>query len=346
MPDPRTPSEYAGARTYGETAGTVEMSAAPRRISWGAIFAGALVAIVAQLLLSLLGLGIGLSTINPTSEADPVSGLGVGAAIWWVISSLISLFLGGWVAGRLAGIPRAADSTLHGVLTWGLVTMLTFYLLTTAVGRLISGATSVVGQGLALAGQGVAAVGPQAADAVKNKLNEQGINLASIRQEAETLLRQTGKPELQPESLQAQAQQAGQQAQTGAQTAAENPQQADDTLLKNLFREGRDTVDAADRDAAVNVVVERTGKPRAEAEQIVDRWIASYQSAREKLKQTGQQVEETARDVGEKAASGLSKAALMAFFGLLLSAGAAAFGGNLATPRPLEVGIATIPGVR
>jgi hypothetical protein len=168
-----------------------------RRISWAAVFAGALIALAVQLLLSLLGLGIGFSTINPESEAGHAAeGLGVGAAIWWFLSSLLALFAGGMVAGRLSGIPRQTDTMLHGVLAWSLTTMVTFYLITTSLGALISGAAGMVGKGLTLAGKGVAAVAPGATEAVQGKFSEHGIDLTSIRGEAETILRQTGKPEL------------------------------------------------------------------------------------------------------------------------------------------------------
>jgi hypothetical protein len=318
--------------------------ATQRRISWGAIFAGTLIALVGQLLLSLLGIGIGLSTINPMSEGgNPAAGLGMGAGIWWIISSLIALYAGGWVAGRLAGIPRTTDSTLHGLLTWGLATLATFYLITTSIGALISGATGVVGKGLSLAGQGVAAAAPQAAEMVKGKMNEQGIDLSSIQQEAETLLRQTGKPALQPENLQNQAEQAGNQAQGQAQAAAANPQGAEmnlNALMKTLSSEGSSTMEAADRDAAVNVVVARTGKSRPEAEKIVDGWITTAQQAKQKLAETKAQAEQKAREVGEATASGLSKASLLAFFGLVLGAAAAAFGGRSATPDALREDLA------
>ncbi|RZM28322.1 MAG: hypothetical protein EOO88_09375, partial [Pedobacter sp.] len=89
-----------------------------KRISWSAIFAGVLVAIVTQMLLTLLGLGIGLGTVDPLEERNPVAGLGIGSAIWYIISSLLSLFVGGWVAGRLASAPRLFDGIIHGVLTW------------------------------------------------------------------------------------------------------------------------------------------------------------------------------------------------------------------------------------
>ena len=41
---------------------------------------------------------------------------------------------------------------------------------------------------------------------------------------------------------------------------------------------------AADRNAAVNVVMKRTGKGRAESEQIVDNWISTAKQAQAKLK--------------------------------------------------------------
>ena len=64
-----------------------------KRISWGAIFAGTVLAIVLQLALSLLGLGIGLGTIDPLTEQNPMSGIGTGAAIWWIVTMSLAPLL-------------------------------------------------------------------------------------------------------------------------------------------------------------------------------------------------------------------------------------------------------------
>jgi hypothetical protein len=113
------------------------------RISWGAIFAGALIALATQLVLTLIGAAIGLATLNPASGQSP-SGttLGVGATVWVVITSLISLFLGGYIAGRLGG---TFNGWLHGLATWATVAMLTMLLLTTAAGALIGTASGLAG---------------------------------------------------------------------------------------------------------------------------------------------------------------------------------------------------------
>src|SRR5205809_8027832 len=111
------------------------------RISWGAIFAGAIIALATQLVLTLIGTAVGLATLNPATGQNPTgTTFGIGAAVWLVISSLVSLFLGGYVAGRLGG---TFNGWLHGLATWATVTMLTILLLTTAAGGLIGTASGL-----------------------------------------------------------------------------------------------------------------------------------------------------------------------------------------------------------
>jgi hypothetical protein len=311
-----------------------------KRISWGAILAGAVLALVLQLALSLLGLGIGLGTIDPLTEQNPVAGIGIGAAIWWVVSMLVSLYLGATVASRLAGMPRPTDGMLHGLLTWSVVTLLTFYLLTTAVGRIIGGVTGVAGRALSGVGSAVSAVAPGAGEAIKGELKEQGIDLNDLKKEARLLLRQTGKAELSPENLERQAKSAGREAKDKAGESAAAPQMADDNLdelIDRLGDQAKGIGNAADRDAAVNVVMKRTGKSRAESEQIVDNWIATAKQAQAKLAEAKVKAEAVAREAGDKAAAALSKAALLAALGLGLGAAAAAFGGRRAVPHSTVV---------
>lgn len=312
-----------------------------KRISWGAILAGAVLALVIQLSLSLLGLGIGLGTIDPLEEQNPMSGIGIGAGIWWLVSSLVSMYLGATTASRLAGIPRPTDGLLHGLLTWAVVTLLTFYLLSTAVGRIIGGVTGVAGRALTGVGRGVAAVAPEARDAIKGELEERGIDVNDLKREARLLLRQTGKAELSPENLAREAKAAGREAKAEAGQSAANPQATGDNfddVIDRLTRRADNIGDAADRDAAVNVVMQRTGKSRAESERIVDNWITTAKQARTKFDEAKVKAQARARETGDQAAEGLSKAALLAALGLGLGAAVAAFGGRRAVPHDATVG--------
>lgn len=309
------------------------------RISWSAVFAGVLVAIVTQMLLTLLGLGIGLGTIDPVEERNPMAGLGIGSAIWYIVSSLLSVFLGGWVAGRLASTPRLFDGIVHGVLTWCLVTLLTIYFLTTTIGSIIGGAGRLVGGIVKTAGSAVASAGPGLGNMVQNQLEASGIDtenfdLNNLRNEVNTLLRQTGDPNLRPSALERQANQAVNQAGNTAERAASNPQAADemaDGLFDRLFRQGQKTVNQVDREDAVNVLMARSNKSRAEAEQTVDNWINTYQQATEKVQEVRTEAGVKARHIADDAASAASKAAIYGFFGLLIGVVAAGYGAKMGT---------------
>lgn len=169
-----------------------------KRVSWSSVFAGALVALMVQLSLSLLGMGIGLSTINPTSETDAAEGLGTGAAIWYAVSSLIALFIGGWVAGRLARSEKTFDGALHGILTWGVLTLFSFYLVTTALGNVIGGVGRLVGGTMRTAGN-VTANSPEIQSQLKQAY-QQGQD--ELQQAAQSVTQQAQSPQAQQRARQ------------------------------------------------------------------------------------------------------------------------------------------------
>lgn len=307
-----------------------------KRISWASIFAGIVIALVIQLVLSILGLGIGASSVNPVSEQDPARGIATGAAIWFIISTLLALFAGGWVAGRMAGVPRRLDSSLHGILTWGASTLLLFYFLTSTVGSLIGGTFRVLGSGLSAVTSGAIAAAPQVAGVVKEQVQQNGgvdLDMSKIRGEIETLLRQTGKAELQPENLKKEANTAVNQAQNTASQAASDPANSDSALtalLQRIAASGADTFNAADREALVNIIIARMGKSRPEAEQTVNSYEQTYRQARAKYEETKAQAAQKTREIGQATADRVASAALWTFVALLLSALAGAGGGYLA----------------
>jgi hypothetical protein len=153
-----------------------------RHVSWGAVFAGMVSAVVVPLVLSLLGAGIGLSTVDPLRyNAPDASTIGLGAGVWWVVSSLIALFAGGWVAGHLSGSPEPTDSVLHGLLTWGVATIVTMYLLASLVGTVARSGAGVVSKTAGLAASSVSAVGGPAADLAKSQLAANGVSFDNMK---------------------------------------------------------------------------------------------------------------------------------------------------------------------
>jgi hypothetical protein len=116
------------------------------RISWGAVFGGVVIALVTQLILNLIGIGIGAATFDPASSANPsATTLSVGAGIWWTISGIIAALAGGYAAGRLAGQPKEALGGWHGLTAWALATLVIFARLTTTLGAVAGGALRFLG---------------------------------------------------------------------------------------------------------------------------------------------------------------------------------------------------------
>ncbi|MCK7485973.1 MAG: hypothetical protein MZU97_10790 [Bacillus subtilis] len=113
------------------------------RVSWGAIWAGVFVALFFQMLLGLLGLAIGLTAID-IDQQILTRGLGIGAGVWLLVSTLISVFLGAFTAGRLAGLSAKYDGLLHGVVTLAFLVVLSIFLATTGISTAIGGAFSLL----------------------------------------------------------------------------------------------------------------------------------------------------------------------------------------------------------
>jgi hypothetical protein len=309
-----------------------------KRISWAAVFAGVIMAVVVQLVLSLLGAGIGMSTIDPLRFSSPdVSTFGMSAGIWWAVSSVIALYIGGWVAAHLSGTPEKTNAILHGLLTWGLATLVSVYLLTSAIGSIVRGGANVVGAAATATATGAAAAAGPLTDMAKQKLDESGVmsngSLNNIGDQVKQLLAQTGKSELQPGALTQQATQAGNQLENTAQNAGQTAAPAGDQLqvvLKRIMESGKNTVDQVDRDAAVNVVMNQANISRPEAEQRVDGWIKTYQEAKVAFEEQKAKAEQKAREVADATAKATSRAALGSVVALLLGAIAAALGGAAA----------------
>ncbi len=148
-----------------------------QRISWGAVIAGTIIAIFIHLTLSLLGVGIGASTASGGNGVDG-GNLALGSAIWYIVSMLLSLFAGGWVAGRLAKDKHTSESVIHGLLVTGLMIILTFYLLSNAVGNILGGVTSMVGNNIS-----------SIQDRYQSSTNQSDIDTTQVRQDRATLER-------------------------------------------------------------------------------------------------------------------------------------------------------------
>lgn len=273
-----------------------------RRISWAAIFGGVILALAVQILLSFLGSGIGLSQVGVNAGTTPAAGnLGIGAGIWWIVSSCIALAIGGYVAAWLAGIETRFDGLLHGLIAWGISMLVILYLLTSALGGIIGSGFSALGSVTKAAGSGISEVAKPAAQAA-------GITPDMVQQQASGYL--------QP---------------TNPDPATMSAQDAQKDIASNLvtYAKGGDAAPAA-KERIITVMAAQMHISHDQAAQKFDDSQAKVQQARDKTVQE-------AKDAADASAAAAAKGAFAAFGMLLLGAICAAIGGTLAVQRRVQV---------
>jgi hypothetical protein len=224
------------------------------RISWGAVLAGVVVALVTQLILNMIGVGIGAATLHPVTGDNPeASTFSIGAAIWWTVSGILAAFAGGYAAGRLAGKPKESTAGWHGLTAWALTTLVVFYLLTTTVGSLIGGVFSTISSAAGGLGRTAAtAAAPALAQAndpfssIEQSVREAtgGNDPAALRDAAVSAVRAvvTGNPE--------QAQQARERAAQAISRAQNISIEEARTKVQQYEQQYRETVERTKQQAA------------------------------------------------------------------------------------------------
>ncbi|WGD54134.1 hypothetical protein QA641_09675 [Bradyrhizobium sp. CB1650] len=91
--------------------------------TWSAVLAGVFTSLVVQILLTMLGFGIGLLAIDiPTAGSAP-AGAGWAAFVWWAVSGIIAAFLGGAVAAANSPDQTALGRVGHAMAAWAVATV-------------------------------------------------------------------------------------------------------------------------------------------------------------------------------------------------------------------------------
>jgi hypothetical protein len=296
--DPDTPrnrgeedAPHYSPTTPAEDARTIMLN----RVSWGAVLAGVVVALVTHVILNLIGIGVGAATLEPAAGAannpSPTT-FSVGAGIWWTVSGIIAAAAGGYTAGRLAGRPKESVAGWHGLTAWAFTTLVIFYLLTTALGGLVGGAYRTVTEA---AGTVASASG----SAIQTTMSRAADPFAAVEQSIRSA---TGGND--PAALRDAAVAAMRAALTGDQGQAQ-----------------------AARDRASQLIAQAQNIPIEQARQQVQQYEQQY---RQSVEAASRQATEAADVVADSIATG----ALVSAIALLLGALSAWFAGRMGAVEP------------
>jgi hypothetical protein len=262
--------------------------ALPPRVSWGAIMAGAVIAVMIGLMLNILGAAVGVTAVDAVEGDTPdASTFGIGAAIWLLVANLIGLGVGGYAAARLSGNADKTDAALHGVGVWAIGFLLSAVLL----GNLAAGAASSAFNAASSLLGGVAQTAGSAVSGIANQANPQ-----ALLDRARAGLSGPSDP---------------------ARMSTEQRGAEITSILGSGVANG--ALSDAERQRLAALVAAETGIPQQEAAQRVQAYEAQAQ-------RTAREAAERAKRAADAAATGASTAAFAVFAALLLGAVAAIVG--------------------
>lgn len=288
----------AAGRTTGAYVAPEGAPSLPPRVSWGAVLAGAIVAVVVGLMLNVLGIAIGASAVDATSGDTP-SGqtFGIVSGVWLLVANLIGLAVGGYVAARFSGTADNTDGILHGLSVWGISYLLSAVLL----GNIIAGTASTALQGASSIIGGVAQGAGQAASAASGPAAQaaQQINPQQLIDRARSALQTGGDP---------------------ARMTSEQRNAEIGTLVTRRVTNGN--LPQQDRERLNQLVAAEYGISPDEAQ----RRVAQVE---QQAVNTTQEAERRAREAANAAATASAAAAYWVFAAMLLGAIAAVLGARI-----------------
>ncbi len=140
-----------------------------RPLSWSSMIFGALLALAVATMLHVLGLGITASVVDPNSPAsENLATVGGVSGVWYLISTAVSLFIGGFVASNLSRTFSDARAVIYGLGVWALCTLATMAVVIPAI---VGGASATIYTAGTVAEKTVSALGTAGSTAAQSLQN-------------------------------------------------------------------------------------------------------------------------------------------------------------------------------
>lgn len=314
----------------------------PGLISWGAIIGGVIIVLALSVLLSVLGTALGFTMVDPYAE-QPVEGVGTAVTIWSFVSILISLAVGGFVAGRLAG----AVGISHGILVWATSLIIAIIISSMIIGGAMRAAGNIIGSIASVTGGAFSNMASSMTDddGIKNMLDDamnqmgadNGLPPDQTPQNVMAALSHSDVEALRPDYLSKALADTKTDVQTAVSAIMKHPDNMDAELdrLSEKLKQRTDNISAdIKRDDVRQALTRNTSMSSEEVNQATDAVIRNKQHMAEEIKQqldtldhniaTAKaelaQMKEQAKQKADAAAKVIATSALWSFFALLIGA--------------------------
>ncbi|MEX1082047.1 MAG: hypothetical protein WD382_04525 [Halofilum sp. (in: g-proteobacteria)] len=295
------------------------------------------------MLLTLLGIALGFTTIDPMQERDPLAGIGIGTGIYIALVHIIALFVGGYAAARLSSSAWSSAAVLHGVAVWALVSLLSLFMAASAIGSMVTGTAALMSNITGGVTQAVQSAVPDNMNMpdlsqvvpdnlfgalppeIQQSLEQRGLTPQEVQREATAIAQ---------ELVTEQERQRATDAITSTATAIiRNPGQADQRTEQLMNQLQNTLFSQQDRQQALQQLQNRLGIQPQEAQAMVDQWQQSLDAAAEQIRTGLGRAQEQAVQMAQQVTEAIASAAWWAFLLSLLGLAAAIGGAMVGRPE-------------
>ncbi|MCE8005779.1 hypothetical protein [Aestuariivita sp.] len=318
------------------------------RVFWGAIFAGSAVSVALMILFATFGLGIGSAVMDPQFDRNPTAGMPASAGIYLIVTQLIALAAGGYIAARLAGVPRTISSVLHGASVWAIATIFLAWASVIGAGSVFGAAGTLMSSSASAISSSGDAVMPDDISLPRPSELIDDLSMGDLPEEAQTTLRENGITEqnLRTEAKAAFRNVFSRDEQAEAVALAKSTLQdvvtspgdigADlDAFADDLLGGPDAIISDEDRQEALAVMERRLGITPQEAQQIVDTVDARVEAAVAEVRDVAQKVQTKAVETVQAASDAVAAIALLLSLASVLGLAAACGGAFAGKPDSL-----------
>lgn len=123
-------------------------------VSWSALWAGAIAGLAGYVLLTLLGLALGVITVDVSIDGIRPDNTSDHTFAWTTGTMMVAAAAGSFFAARLCGLSRKMDGIMHALVVWGATIVLFIVISSSAPSALFGGIFSAFVQPLPLANGG------------------------------------------------------------------------------------------------------------------------------------------------------------------------------------------------
>lgn len=154
-------------------------------LSWRSVVAGLLISFLC--LVGLIGLGLAFGGVGLDDDTSARSA-GIFTGVWFMVSALLSLFIGSYYAARISKFRTGRVGSAQGLVIASLFLGFFLYQIVSAIGLIGSAAGNIMGGGARVVSQGVqrAAQSPGITNTVSN-MTEDAIGDLNLRSDPKTV---------------------------------------------------------------------------------------------------------------------------------------------------------------